>query len=165
MNFFLRDGIEVKASPFGRGLFCQQKLPEGAVICTITGPEIDFEDTLKLGAQESHAVQIDIGRYLLCDPPFLFTNHSCTPNCGINDQMEMFALRRIRENEELFWDYSTSMFERHWTMKCHCGAKQCRHTIRDFDLLPDELQQYYLQLDIVFPFIVRELQRKMAVGA
>jgi hypothetical protein len=81
----------------------------------------------------------------------------------VNADLELFTLREILPGEELLWDYSTSMFERHWTMRCHCGCKECRHVITDFDLLPLHLQKKYLRMNIVFPFIKEMLlQREYA---
>ena len=65
--------------------------------------------------------------------------------------------------EELFWDYSTSMLERHWTMICNCGNQNCRKIITDFDLLPNALQGEYIKMNIVLPFILNELQYKIAI--
>jgi hypothetical protein len=150
--------IEVRSSPFGKGLFALQDIQSNEFICTIDGPVINFADTLKLKEKESHAVQTDADLYIICQPPFLYTNHSCDPNSGINSSLQLIALRDIKKDEEIFWDYSTSMLERHWTMKCACGNECCRKIITDFDLLPIHVQQYYLTKGIVFPFIVQYLQ-------
>jgi hypothetical protein len=77
----------------------------------------------------------------------------------------MFALKEINKGEELFWDYSTSMMERHWTMRCACGEKNCRKIITDFDLLPTELQLQYLRMNIVFPFIAHFIKYQRAKTA
>jgi hypothetical protein len=154
------DVLEVRDSKFGKGLFAKKDLPPGTIVCAATGREMNFQQTVELSEKESHALQIDLDRYLYCDRPFLFSNHSCNPNCGIDRNRNLFTLRFVHADEELFWDYSTSMLERHWTMKCACGAVLCRKTITDFDLLPPDLQRRYLQLDIVFPFILRHLKRE-----
>ena len=77
----------------------------------------------------------------------------------------MFALKKIKAGEELLWDYSTSMLERHWTMECACGENTCRKIITDFDLLPTELQLKYLQVNIVLPFIADFIKYQRAKTA
>jgi hypothetical protein len=72
--------------------------------------------------------------------------------------MEFYTLRDIKSGEELLWDYSTSMLERHWTMNCHCGSPLCRKVVQDFDLLPKGTQNKYLQHKIVLPFIMEMLK-------
>jgi SET domain-containing protein len=155
--------IEIRNSKFGKGLFATQNIPAGTLICSITGPHLSFKETLLLGEKESHCIQIGINEYILCEPPFLYSNHSCNPNCGINASFQLFALKNINPGEELFWDYSTSMLERHWTMNCFCGSENCRKLITDFDFLPSELQETYLRMNIVLPFIIDELRFKIAI--
>ena len=149
--------LAIRKSKFGKGLFAKDKIAAGTVLCNVTGPILSFQQTLEL-IDESHGLQIAPDTYILCEPPFLYSNHSCTPNCALNAQLQMFTLSAINRNEELFWDYSTSMLERHWTMPCMCGAVNCRQVITDFDLLPEDLQAFYINKEIVLPFILTQLQ-------
>lgn len=159
------DSIEVRKSKFGKGLFAKTDIEAGTVICKATGKELNFEQTLLLKEKESHTLQIDFDKYILCEPPFLYSNHSCSPNCAVNNKLELFALKKIKAGEEIFWDYSTSMLERHWTMKCSCGKKNCRKIITDFDLIPKHLQRKYLDMNIAFPFIAHFIQYQRAKSA
>lgn len=161
------DSIKIDESRFGKGLFAIKDIEPGTVLCKVSGNErkLNFYETTLLKEKESHALQIDFDRYLLCEPPFLYSNHSCNPNCGVNSKLELFALKKIRAGEELFWDYSTSMLERNWTMQCACGEKKCRKLIFDFDLLPTELQVYYSDMNIVFPFIAHFIKYQRAKTA
>jgi uncharacterized protein len=158
--FFMNESsfLAIRKSKFGKGLFVTQNLTPGTILCTVTGPLLNFEQTLTLQERESHCLQIEQDQYILCDPPFLYSNHSCEPNCGLNARLQLVALRDLYGGEELFWDYSTSMLERHWTMACKCGSVHCRKLITDFDLLPENLQAKYLQQEIVLPFIVSQIQ-------
>ena len=161
----MKELVEIRDSKFGKGLFAKKKISAGSVVCSIPFHKaLDFKATVELN-EESHALQIDFDKYILCEPPFLYSNHSCNPNCGINGNFEMVALKNIKAGEELFWDYSTSMLERHWTMRCACGEKNCRKIITDFDLLPQKLQMKYLDQQIVFPFIAHFLQQQLAQSA
>lgn len=155
--------ISIQRSKFGKGLFADVNIPENYVVTTITGKPLSFEETLKLGKYESHTIQVSARTYILCDPPFLFSNHSCAPNCGLTPGLGLKTLRPIKQGEELLWDYSTSMLERHWTMTCNCGASNCRGTITDFDLLPVPLQDKYIELGIVLPFILSRLKEPIHI--
>lgn len=135
-------------------------IPAGTITCEVTGSLHSFKETLALGSREGHCLQIEIDQYILCDPPFLFSNHSCEPNCGINSKLQLFTLVDIPKGKELFWDYSTSMYERHWTMHCRCGSINCRGLIEDFNLLSEDLQIMYLNQNIVLPFIVKQLAKE-----
>ena len=159
------ESIEIRQSRFGKGLFAKRDVEEGTTLCKAEGRELNFKETVLLAERESHTLQIDFDRYILCDAPFLYSNHSCHPNCGVNQNLELFALKKIKAGAELFWDYSTSMLERHWTMPCACGEKSCRKIINDFDSLPKHLQEKYLELNIVFPFIVHFIEYERAKSA
>ena len=159
------DSIEICESRFGKGLFARKNIKKGTVLCKVTGKQLNFQQTLLLHQKESHTLQIDFDKYILCDPPFLYSNHSCNPNCAINSDFELFTLQDVKEGEELFWDYSTSMLERHWTMKCTCGEKNCRKIITDFDLIPNDLQRKYLEMNIVLSFIAHFIDYERAKSA
>jgi len=150
--------VEIRKSKFGKGLFATKNIKAHTIICTVNGPTLSFQQTIELGEKESHCIQIAPDNYILCNPPFLYSNHSCEPNCGLNAQLQLLTLHDVKQDQELFWDYSTSMLERHWTMFCFCNAASCRKKITDFDLLPLDLQMYYLQKNIVLPFIVTNMQ-------
>jgi len=150
--------MSVQKSKFGKGLFATVDIPKNTIVTRVTGRPMDFAATVALGDRESHTFQTGPNQYILCDSPFLYSNHSCDPNCGITPDLELITLQEIKKGEELFWDYSTSMLERHWTMRCNCGAAECRGLVEDFDLLPQELQDKYTELNIVLPFIIKKLR-------
>lgn len=156
--------ISIQQSKFGKGLFASIDIPKNTIVARATGRQMKFEDTIALNERESHTLQIARDEYILCDPPFLYSNHSCNPNCGLTPELELKTLRNITQGEELLWDYSTSMLERHWTMQCRCGSPNCRGIITDFDLLPEELQGKYIELNIVLPFILENIKEPMYIN-
>src|SRR5215207_3259062 len=95
------DLVDIRDSRFGKGLFAKKDLAPQTIICTVSGREMNFLQTVDLKEKESHTVQIDFDRYLYCDPPFLFSNHSCNPNCGIDSNRNMITLDFIRAGKEL----------------------------------------------------------------
>jgi uncharacterized protein len=152
-SYSYKDNITVEKSKFGQGLFATKDIPEGSLLFLISGRQISYDQALMLGERESHPIQIGADTYILSDFPFYFCNHSCDPNCAVTENLEFITIKKIKKGDELFWDYSTSMLERHWTMKCGCGSPFCRKQITDFDLLPKEIQEKYIKLKIVQPYI------------
>jgi hypothetical protein len=151
------DPVEVHESDHGLGVFAKRAMVAGSRVMRFTGPSVTFKDTLALGAQESFALQVGSDAYLLTEPPLRYVNHSCDPNCGVDADQYLVTMRDVKAGEELTYDYSTTMLERHWQMHCACGSNQCRRLIQDFDLLPPELMAYYIKLGLVQPFIVASL--------
>jgi hypothetical protein len=152
--------ITVRESKFGKGLFAKQDISLGSTIISIKGEKITFNESVELGDDESYCLQVGIDKYIIPEEPFIYSNHSCDPNSGINQWLELFALRPIGKGDEITWDYSSSMLERHWTMRCSCSSPFCRQLITDFDLLPKQIQESYLRRGIVFPYIIEYLKLK-----
>lgn len=149
--------VYVGLSDVGRGVFAAQDIPVGDEILVFKGPPIDATHPMHHTDQGANLLQVDDRMYLLPEPPSVFVNHSCRPNAGIIKVTTLIALRDIRADEEIRFDYSTTMDEDLWTMACLCGEPGCRGVVRDFKYLPKEVQQAYLTLGIVQPFIVRKM--------
>jgi hypothetical protein len=148
--------IYVAQCKLDQGLFAGRDFAEGELIFQFTGPVIDFSDTVAKGDKQSHPLQIGPTEYIDIAAPCVFINHSCEPNAGIRDTCDVYALREIRQDEEIQFDYSTTMSENSWTMQCLCGTPSCRGIIGDFHDLSENLQHRYLSMKIVQPFIVEE---------
>ena len=55
-------------------------------------------------------------------------NHSCNPNCEVldnNRQLWIFAMRDIRKDEELTYDYGFGFDKDYKQYVCKCGSKNC----------------------------------------
>jgi SET domain-containing protein len=86
-------------------------------------------------------MQIGRDTYLVEDPhrPSVddFLNHSCRPNLGFVDgSLMLYALCDIQAGDELTFDYSTSMDEPGWMIRCRCRAPNCRGAVRSYSELP-----------------------------
>lgn len=148
------DKVIVKHSAHGLGAFATGNLIEGERIMRFEGTPLNFEQTLALGNEESFALQTGVDAYIMTVPPLRYVNHSCDPNCGVDEDLYLVAMRDIAEGEELTYDYSTTMLERHWEMICHCGSPKCRGVVRDFDTIPAEDQRKYVNLSLVPRYII-----------
>ncbi|MEY2881896.1 MAG: hypothetical protein RLZZ15_4276 [Verrucomicrobiota bacterium] len=161
----MEKNVFVADCALGRGLFAARAFASGERILEFTGPVITLAKTIAKGEAEANPLQFDDDRYFDLPPPVVFLNHSCAPNTGVTDGRWLIALRKISADEELRFDYSTTMQESRWTMACRCGAANCRGVVADFRLLPIERQEHYLRLGIVQPFIVRALNEARARAA
>ena len=85
-----------------------------------------------------------------------FFNHSCDPNAGFNGQVFLVAMRNIKKEEEITFDYAMVLCKaksaKTYKFKCLCGKDNCRKTLSEDDWEIPELQekydgyfQYYLQ--------------------
>ena len=149
----------IKETASGKGVFALKDIPEQTILMRANGEPVSFRKTKKLGDRESYSLQVDADQYILTHPPFCYLNHSCDPNAALDSDLFLYTIKPVKAGEEIRWDYSTSMMEKSWTMECHCGSPACRGVVRDFDLLPGWLQEKYLAMGIVMPFIVRKLRK------
>jgi hypothetical protein len=143
---------------FGLGVFANRDLRPGEAILVFSGPIIDFAETKRRGSWECMPLQIGDNQYFDTRPPGIFVNHSCAPNAGIRNDRELVALRPIGKGEEIFFDYSTTMEEQSFTMRCSCGAPGCRGIVADFSTLPPVVQAHYIAQGIVMSFILHKLR-------
>jgi len=136
----LHPKIEVRDSPIeGKGLFATQPFKKGERFKVTEGEhpfvimtDAEFEeykqthdhwDAMALG-DGTHKV----GTLSREEDPSNFGNHSCDPNIA-PDGDGSIALRDIAAGEEITADYA-QFSEKSWSMVCHCGAKNCKGTVR-----------------------------------
>lgn len=154
----MAEKVYVGKCPLGVGVFARVPIEPRELIFYLNGKLVDFSASIAPMGEYS----VQIGREAYVDPisPGRYLNHSCTPNAGFVDDVALVALRQIQPGEEICFDYSTTMLERHWELDCACGSKQCRKRIRDFDLIPQDLQLHYRRLGIVQGFILEALEQE-----
>lgn len=148
----------VEECRFGLGVFANRDIRAGEAILAFGGPIIDFAETKRRGPWECMPLQIGENRYVDTRPPGIFVNHSCAPNAGIRNDRDLVALRPVGKGEEILFDYSTTMEEQSFTMRCLCGAPECRRIVADFSTLPAAVQARYLEQGIVMSFIRHKLR-------
>jgi len=139
-------------------MFASRDLRAGDHILTFSGPLLSLEEVIAKGDAQANPLQVEDRHYLDIGFPGVYVNHSCRPNAGIRSDTRLVALEPIWAGEEIFWDYSTSMWEDHWVMECACGEQCCRGRIGDFPTLPEALQREYLAQGVVQRFIRRRLR-------
>ena len=118
-----------------RGLYANRDIKKGTRIMEYKGKIITVKQT------ESNP-KFDNGKaiYLFnlnkkydLDGDFKFNtarliNHSCDPNCevtGTGLKIWVYALKDIKKNEELSYDYGFSYDEDYKNFPCKCRAKKC----------------------------------------
>lgn len=152
--------LEVRPTRFGKGVFARKEIKAGERILQFRGRIYSRKEYLsKVNPVKCHYMQIGDDAFLgPTTTPDNFVNHCCEPNAGLkieNGKAFLLAIRSIHPEEEITFDYSTSMAEDHWEMDCACGAPSCRSRVRDFKYLARPLQLQYINLGIVPDFVIR----------
>ena len=150
----------------GRGVFASAPISSNSLVVEFGGEFLTLDSEEE---DEDHMLQIDHSLYLgpsgAIDD---YINHSCEPNTVlkiIGKRAFLFALKDISQDEEIFFDYSTSMSDGLWEIDCLCGASCCRGRITDFVFVEKNIQDRYLKMGMVPRFILEclETHRKSTV--
>jgi hypothetical protein len=72
-----------------------------------------------------------------------YVNHSCSPNTRIvlsesTTEVAFIALKSIRANEYLTFDYTSSEWDMDEKFECNCGSPNCRGFIGGAKYLSDK---------------------------
>jgi uncharacterized protein len=152
------EGCAAQAGPLGYGLVAVRAFEKDEVIFEVTGDLVSLDRlNEKYGEDSANSFQVGADAYIYPSGPGRYVNHSCEPNAGLINDVQMIALRPIQAGEPICFDYSTCMSENLWTMPCLCGEARCRGTITDFHNLPSLLKSKALQSGVVQRFIVNEV--------
>lgn len=153
--------VYVAPARYGRGIYAARAFAKGETVLRFTGRHYTGGELDALGFTPGYPLQVDLDRYVLLDEPHVFCNHSCDPNGGLTAALELRAVRDIAKDEQISFDYSTTMLEDNsWTLECGCKSASCRGRIEDFDHLPEALQRHLISEVGVLPFITDELARR-----
>ena len=139
--------IEVRRSGVhGKGVFALAPIRAGKKIIEYTGEVISWKEALRrhphdpeqpnhtfyFHIDDKHVIDANVGGNAA-----RWINHACDTNCEadeVDGRVFIKALRKLREGDELFYDYGLTIDEP-YTKKlkreyvCRCGAKRCRGTL------------------------------------
>ncbi|HMO79084.1 MAG TPA: SET domain-containing protein [Candidatus Paceibacterota bacterium] len=123
----------------GKGVYAGENIKKGEFIQSIKGDlKFKINKNLKDTLGNPNWVGVDKNEWIDPYKPFKFLNHSCNANTGIRGRVCMYAIRDIREGEEITIDYSTIEADELWEMRCFCGEKKCRKNIKSIHFLPEK---------------------------
>ena len=126
---------------YGNGVFASEDIKKGEIIHILSGTRMTLGELIKKVTSGKEFIDdpFQIGRmtYLDLDSLSRSFNHSCDPCGGIRKVSELFALRDIKEGEEITYDYSLTIAPTEWGMKCACNTKKCRKNLGDVLSVPE----------------------------
>jgi hypothetical protein len=152
---------EVRTSKIhNKGVYAIKNIPKETIILEYLGEKITKEesdkrldDSLKKhkeNPEENAAVYIfELNNEYDLDGDIpnndaKYINHSCDPNCDFeikDNQIWLFAIKDIKEGEELTYNYGFDFDEEYADHPCRCGSKNCVGYIVSDDDWP-KLKEY-----------------------
>jgi uncharacterized protein len=129
----------------GRGVFAARTIAKGTRIVEYKGKRIAAHQAVqrtRAGTDLNHTWYFTVSNGQVIDAGIggnaaRYINHACTPNCeAVEEDGRIFidARRRIKQGEELTYDYCLSLDQRHTprlkrAYACACGKRGCRRTM------------------------------------
>lgn len=137
----------VEGTQLGKACVARESIEEGEIICKMSGSIITLRDFIEKYADINECNPLQIGKDQFIDllEPYCCFNHSCDPNAGLRNDGILFAIRKIDIGQEIMYDYSTSVDDVLWSMDCKCHSQICRFKIGDFQSIPHERKNFYLE--------------------
>jgi SET domain-containing protein len=117
---WLNPKLEVRESKIkGKGVFTKENILRGTRLAIFGGTLMPINEIRKLPENlKEYTMQIE-ERFVLGPPQNAtepdetdFFNHSCEPNSGFKGQMFLVAMRDIKKNEEITFDYAATLYLR-----------------------------------------------------
>ncbi|MBN1432922.1 MAG: SET domain-containing protein-lysine N-methyltransferase [Methanomicrobiaceae archaeon] len=140
----VKELVYLKEKPgMGLGIFAVRDIEKDEIIAEFHGPWIRIEDMDGIPHEVwDHLFNVGFCDYIIAREPAVRTNHSCNPNAGIVKDVFLAAMRQIKKDEEVTFDYSVVTAD-DWQLECRCGSPQCRKIIGNYADLPDEIKKKY----------------------
>ena len=147
----------------GKGVFAATNIKKDEVLSVFGGYIVKAIDVLdSTFYDDDYSLQISedfligpMGKRDLTDADFF--NHSCDPNAGFNGQIFLVAMRNIKEDEEITFDYAMVLQKmpgvKFYKLKCLCGSQKCRGFVTENDWKTKDLQKRY---DGYFQFFIQK---------
>jgi SET domain-containing protein len=135
-----------RSSVHGKGVFALRDIPMGQTLIEYVGEVITWKEALRRHPHDpkdpNHTFYFHVDEKHVIDALYggnssRWINHSCDPNCyadEVNGRVFIKALRNIRANEELSYDYGL-VIDARYTKKlkaeypCWCHSANCRGTL------------------------------------
>jgi len=126
--------LVVRPSPIHSvGVYTTAPIRKGVRVVEYTGERITPEEADRRydGVSRTYLYGLEDGKTVIDgDGLGAYLNHSCDPNCEVDEikgRVWLFALRDIAAGEELVWDYN--LYDDEAPAPCHCGSPKCRGTM------------------------------------
>jgi SET domain-containing protein len=126
--------LVVRPSPIHSvGVYTSKPIRKGTRVVEYAGERITAEEADRRyeGVSRTYLYGLDDGKTVIDGHGLgAYLNHSCDPNCEVDEikgRVWLFAIRDIAAGEELVWDYN--LYDDDDPAPCHCGSSKCRGTM------------------------------------
>lgn len=122
---------------YGKCLIATEDLSKGTIVQQFKGPIISKN---QISEQDiNYVILIDDHNWLIPLTNARYLNHSCTPNCYVDDELRVITKSSVKKGEELTIIYNIvrkgenpGKWDKRWTFECKCGASNCQGLVNHY---------------------------------
>ena len=127
----------VENCSYGKCLIASTDLSIGTVVQCLDGLIVRREEIPE--DEICYAIWIDNAKWLILKTDAKYINHSCCPNCIVDDDLTIRTIKPVKKGEQLtiiynliYEDEEVGIWDDRWTFKCQCGAENCQGLINKY---------------------------------
>jgi hypothetical protein len=131
-----RAGVShVGQNEYGLCLIATRDLDAGVAVARFEGDVVPYEEIPE--DEIPYVLNLENGGWMIYKTAARWANHSCDPNCTIDDQLRLVTFRPVAAGEELTYSYvlvdrghyerspEDFFWDERWTFDCRCGSPNC----------------------------------------
>lgn len=141
---FSPDFFEVHTAKIGKSLFWHgPHQAGGSRLIPFTGAVVKYDEIPP--HLICYVVRYDRNHYLVPNGSAMFANHSCDPNCLINDDFYIETIKPLAPGDEITISYDQvspqdftawgDFWDKRWTFHCQCGSEKCIGLINGYRVI------------------------------
>ena len=130
----------------GKGVYALKAIPKNEILAVWGGEVVTGQQFNALDRDSKRlALQIEENQYLVSTQEGVadWINHSCQPNAGISGQVTLVAIREIKVEEEICYDYAMTDGSDYDEFTCGCHSEFCRKQVVGNDWARPDLWKRY----------------------
>jgi SET domain-containing protein len=142
MNTTKKYPSRVIENSYGLALIATKDLPKGIIVEKFEGKIVKYNEV----PEELKRYAIFIGdkkndEWLISHTDAIRANHSCNPNCVIDDDLNIITKKKVKCGEELTYSYNhleedekleDFVWDEKWNFECQCGSENCQKKINKY---------------------------------
>ncbi|MFX1239062.1 MAG: SET domain-containing protein-lysine N-methyltransferase [Promethearchaeota archaeon] len=126
----MNNNSEVRTCSYGKCLVATNKLEIGTCVEKFEGLIVPWEE---ISYEEvCYVIWISFQQWMVIKTDARYINHSCDPNCIIDNDLNVMTTRPVTQGEELTISYNTvrndenpGEWDQRWSFPCKCGSRKC----------------------------------------